>query len=82
MIGEAHETCPLRLVLDEPGDFGRAIQLYSLYQNGVLMQDGALLEQPNTYIEIMYVISCAASEIEKHYNDKSKRDAEAAKRKR
>ena len=82
LIGEAHETCPLRLVKDEPGDFGRAVQLYSLYQNGVMLQDGALLEQPNPYIELMYVIACAAAEIEKFYNDKSQREAEAAKRKR
>lgn len=62
--GGPQDTCPRRLILDEPQDFYEALHLYRLYDNGILMYDGAIADQPLDYMGLMRIIGSAIAELE------------------
>lgn len=62
--GETWDTCPRRLILDEPHDFNTALHYYKLYDKGILMFDGGVADQPPDYMQLMRIISSAVGEVE------------------
>ena len=64
LAGKKHLTCPRRLILDEPRDFFEALNLYNLYDKGVLAVAGGVSDQPAIYMDLMRCIGSAVGEVE------------------
>lgn len=52
------------MILDEGKEFWEGIRLFKQYDNGVLMYDGGIADQPQIYLDLMSVIGGAVAETE------------------
>lgn len=73
------QDCPYSYV---PPIAGWLLQYYPAYERGGYLHKGALLDQPNFYLEGMRLVEGAISEIKSQQIEEQKRELEAMKRKR
>lgn len=60
--GERQWQCLRRPVKDDPASFGDLMALYSLYAEGVLADDGALMSQATRYVTLMRLVHSVVNE--------------------
>lgn len=70
--GDVYDTCPRRLMFEEPAEFNKAMHFYSQYDKGNLVFAGGLSDQPQAYLTLMAVISSAVSELEDELTRRAK----------
>lgn len=73
LAGEPIERCPRRIIKEDPAAFSYVLQLYALYDKGILLAPGALQDQPYNYVEAMFVVGGAVAEIQDYYQSQSEK---------
>jgi hypothetical protein len=57
ILGKWDFECPRRPILDDPDTYGFIFAAHAHYQNGYLMEEGSVMDQPARLMKMVAIIS-------------------------